>query len=190
MLPSSTILLGLGSNFAGPWGESPAILARTLEELTVAGLRILACSSFYATTPIGIGRQPTYVNAVVMAKAPFGAAELLRTLKRIERRAGRRLGYHWGPRQLDIDILDFGGRQLGQPQPRGYRRPSQLLLPHPEMHRRAFVLLPLREIAPSWRHPRLGLSAATLVSRLPARDRAGVRRVLDSPATLCEKRGK
>jgi 2-amino-4-hydroxy-6-hydroxymethyldihydropteridine diphosphokinase len=65
-----------------------------------------------------------------------------------------------------------------------------LLLPHPEMHRRAFVLLPLREVAPSWRHPRLGLSAATLLSRLPARDRAGVRRVLDSPTTLCEKRDK
>jgi 2-amino-4-hydroxy-6-hydroxymethyldihydropteridine diphosphokinase len=190
MLPSSTILLGLGSNLAGPWGESPAILARTLEKLTVAGLRILACSSFYATQPVGIGRQPTYVNAVVMAKAPFGPAKLLRTLKRIERCAGRRLGRHWGPRQLDIDILDFGGRRIGQPRAGSQRRPGQLRLPHPEMHRRAFVLLPLHEIAPSWRHPRLGLSAATLMSRLPARDHAGVRRVLDSPTTLCEKRGE
>jgi 2-amino-4-hydroxy-6-hydroxymethyldihydropteridine diphosphokinase len=188
MLPSSTILLGLGSNLAGPWGESQAILARTLHELTAAGLRILACSSFYATSPVGIGRQPTYVNAVVMATAPVGPADLLRTLKRIERMAGRRLGRHWGPRQLDIDVLDFGGRQIGKPRDR--RRPGQLLLPHPEMHRRAFVLLPLREVAPSWRHPRLGLSAATLLSRLPARDRAGVRRVLDSPTTLCEKRDK
>jgi 2-amino-4-hydroxy-6-hydroxymethyldihydropteridine diphosphokinase len=175
MLPSSTILLGLGSNLAGAWGKSPAILVRTIHELTAAGLRILACSSLYATSPVGVGRQPTYINAVVIAKTPVGPAELLRTLKRIERRAGRRLGRHWGPRQLDIDILDFAGRQIGHPC--GQRRPGQLLLPHPEMHRRAFVLVPLSEISPSWRHPRSGLSAATLLSRLPARDRAGVRRV-------------
>jgi 2-amino-4-hydroxy-6-hydroxymethyldihydropteridine diphosphokinase len=148
----------------------------------------LASSSLYATSPVGLGRQPTYVNAVVMAKSPFGLAELLRTVKRVERKAGRRLGRHWGPRQLDIDILDFGGRQVGRPG--GRRRAGQLLLPHPEMHRRAFVLLPLREIAPFWRHPRLGLNVATLLSRLPARDRVGVRRVLDSPAATCEKRSK
>jgi 2-amino-4-hydroxy-6-hydroxymethyldihydropteridine diphosphokinase len=188
MLPVSTILLGLGSNLAGRWGEPTAILAHTLQELTAAGLRILACSSFYATAPVGLGRQPTYINAVVMAEASFGPAELLRTLKRIERRAGRRLGRHWGPRQLDIDVLDFGGRQVGRPQ--GRQRPGQLMLPHPELHRRAFVLLPLHEIAPSWRHPRLGLSVATLLSRLPAHDRAGVRRLLDSPGITCDKQRK
>jgi 2-amino-4-hydroxy-6-hydroxymethyldihydropteridine diphosphokinase len=188
MLPSSTILLGLGSNLAGPWGDPPAILARTQHELTAAGLRILACSSFYATSPVGLGRQPTYINAVVMAKSPFGLTELLRTLKRVERKAGRRLGRHWGPRQLDIDILDFGGRRIGHPG--GRRRAGQLLLPHPEMHRRAFVLLPLREIAPFWRHSRLGLGVPTLLSRLPAKDRAGVRRALDSPAATCEKPSK
>ena len=115
-------------------------------------------------------------------------AALLRTLKRIERRAGRRLGRHWGPRQLDIDILDFGGRQIGNP--RGHRRRGQLLLPHPEIHRRAFVLLPLREVAAFWRHPRLELPVSALLARLEPRERAGVRRLLDSQIITCDKDGK
>ena len=182
------ILLGLGSNLAGPWGPPQAIFARALHKLAAAGLRILGCSSLYATTPVGLGRQPAYLNAVVMVEGSTSPAVLLRTLKRIEREAGRRLGRHWGPRQLDIDILDFGGRQIGNPH--GRRRRGQLQLPHPEMHRRAFVLLPLREVAPFWRHPGLGLTVSALLARLAPRDRAGVRRLLDSPAITCDKQGK
>ena len=120
-----------------------------------------------------------------MVEGSTSPAVLLRTLKRIERKAGRRLGRRWGPRQLDIDILDFGGRQIGNPH--GRRRRGQLQLPHPEMHRRAFVLLPLREVAPFWRHPRLGLTVSALLARLAPRDRAGVRRLLDSAAITCDK---
>ena len=106
MTSARTILLGLGSNLAGPWGSPRATLARALNELTAAGLRILGFSSLYTTTPVGLGRQPAYLNAVVLVDASMALAALLRTLKHIERRAGRRLGRHWGPRQLDIDILD------------------------------------------------------------------------------------
>jgi 2-amino-4-hydroxy-6-hydroxymethyldihydropteridine diphosphokinase len=148
----------------------------------------LGFSSLYTTTPVGLGRQPAYLNAVVLVDASMAPAALLRTLKHIERRAGRRLGRHWGPRQLDIDILDIAGRQVGNP--RGRRRPGQLLLPHPEMHRRAFVLLPLREVAPCWHHPRLGLTVSALLARLGPHDRAGVRRLLDSPAITCDKHHK
>lgn len=184
----STILLALGSNLGGPWGAPQATLAQALRELTGTGLRILACSSLYATAPVGLGRQPAYLNAVVMVEGSTSPAVLLRTLKRIERKAGRRLGRRWGPRQLDIDILDFGGRQVGHPQ--GRRRRGQLQLPHPEMHRRAFVLLPLREVAPFWRHPRLGLTVSALLARLAPRDRAGVRRLLDSQTITCDKHCK
>jgi len=135
-----------------------------------------------------LGQQPSYLNAVVMIEGAVAPAALLRFLKGLERRAGRRLGRHWGPRQLDIDILDFGGRQIGRPG--GQRRRGQLLLPHPEMHRRTFVLVPLREIAPTWRRPRSGMSIATLLARLPRHKLAGVRRVLDSPAITCDKPGK
>jgi 2-amino-4-hydroxy-6-hydroxymethyldihydropteridine diphosphokinase len=148
----------------------------------------LGFSSLYLTAPVGLGRQPSYLNAVVLVDAPLAPAALLRTLKRIERSAGRRLGRHWGPRPLDIDILDFGGRQIGSP--RLPRRRGELRLPHPEMHRRAFVLLPLREIAPSWRHPRSGLAISALLARLKPRDRAGVRRLLDSSAITCDKQPK
>jgi 2-amino-4-hydroxy-6-hydroxymethyldihydropteridine diphosphokinase len=89
---------------------------------------------------------------------------MLRLLKRIERRAGRRLGRRWGPRPLDIDILDYRGTRIGWPPRR--REPGRLILPHPEMHRRVFVLVPLLEIAPHWRHPILGLGARALLSHL------------------------
>jgi 2-amino-4-hydroxy-6-hydroxymethyldihydropteridine diphosphokinase len=141
-------------------------------------------SSLYSTAPEGLGRQARYFNAVVAVEASVAPAALLRIVKQIERKAGRRLGRHWGPRPLDIDLLDFGGRRIGRPH--GRRRPGQLLLPHPEMHRRAFVLLPLQEIAPSWRHPRLGVRAATLLARLGARQRAQVCPISD-PALILRR---
>jgi 2-amino-4-hydroxy-6-hydroxymethyldihydropteridine diphosphokinase len=82
----------------------------------------------------------------------------------LERKAGRRAGRPQGPRPLDIDILDYGGRRLGWPG-RGRRR-ARLVLPHPEAHRRAFVLVPLAQVAPHWRHPVLGASARALLDRL------------------------
>jgi 2-amino-4-hydroxy-6-hydroxymethyldihydropteridine diphosphokinase len=184
-----TILLGLGANLAGPWGEPRTTLVRAVRELSAAGLVVVRSSSLYATAPVGPGRQPRYLNAVVAVEASVAPAALLRIVKRIERRAGRRLGRHWGPRPLDIDVLDHGGRLTGRPQ--GRRRPGRLLLPHPEMHSRAFVLLPLQEIAPSWRHPRLGVGAATLLARLGAKERSQVRLTpdpaLDSVAAVCDK---
>lgn len=184
-----TILLGLGSNLPGGWGESSAILARAMRELCAGGLEILRISSPYSTAPLGGGCQPRYLNAVIEAVGSIQPAALLRLAKRIEREAGRRLGRHWGPRTLDIDVLDFAGRQIGNPH--GRRQRGRLVLPHPEMHRRAFVLRPLQEVAPHWRHPRLGVSAGGLLARLTSKERDGVRRIsnvrLDSAGLSCEK---
>ena len=192
IVSTRAILLGLGANLAGPWGAPHATLARAVRELSASGLVVNRCSSPHASTPVGIGRQPRYLNAVLAVTASIAPTVLLRIVKKIERRAGRRLGRHWGPRPLDIDILDHGGRIIGNP--RGRRQPGRLLLPHPEMHRRAFALLPLQEIAPSWRHPRLGVGAATLLARLGPRERAQVRRTgaraLDSAAAACDKEYK
>jgi 2-amino-4-hydroxy-6-hydroxymethyldihydropteridine diphosphokinase len=110
---------------------------------------------------------------------------LLRLAKRIERQAGRRLGGHWGPRSLDIDVLDYGGRSYGSPSRR--RRRGQLVLPHPEMHRRAFVLVPLLEVVPHWSHPALGATARTLLARLGPSHRRGVRQSLDFARSPCDK---
>jgi 2-amino-4-hydroxy-6-hydroxymethyldihydropteridine diphosphokinase len=148
-------------------------------------VEVVAASHIYATAPLGPGRQAQYLNAVVEARAPVGPAALLRALKRIERRSGRRLGVLWGPRSLDIDILDFAGRRLGWPARR--RQRGTLVLPHPEMHRRAFVLVPLLEAAPHWRHPVLRVAGRTLLARIPKENRRGVRQSLDFVQGACDK---
>jgi 2-amino-4-hydroxy-6-hydroxymethyldihydropteridine diphosphokinase len=152
----NTLLLALGANLAGPWGSPNETLRRAQRELSCAGLRILASSHIYDTAPLGPGRQAPYLNAVLLLQAQIAPAALLRLIKRIERRAGRRLGTRWGPRCLDIDVLDYGGRRLGWPQ-RGRQR-GRLILPHPEMQA-LVVLVPLLEVDPHWRHPARGRRA-------------------------------
>jgi 2-amino-4-hydroxy-6-hydroxymethyldihydropteridine diphosphokinase len=127
---------------------------------------------------LGSGRQADYLNAVILLEAKVGPAALLRLIKQLERRAGRRFGPHWGPRSLDIDVLDFGSQRIGWP-PEQRRQRGRLILPHPEMHKRAFVLVPLLEVEPHWRHPVLGIGARSLLARLGRRARFDVRRALD-----------
>ena len=179
------LFLALGGNLAGPWGPPGATLGRARAELAAAGLRIVRASRTYATVPLGPGRQAPYLNAVLLLEASIAPAALLRLLKRIERRAGRRFAPRWGARCLDIDVLDYGGRRLGWPVRR--RERGRLVLPHPEMHRRAFVLVPLLEIAPHWRHPARGIAGRTLLECLGRADRAGVRRTLDFAVSACDK---
>lgn len=173
----NTLYLALGANISGAWGSPRETLERARRELVKAGLQVVRASTVYATAPLGPGRQAGYLNAVLMLKGPLAPAGALRLVKQLERRAGRRFGRHWGPRPLDIDILDHGGRRLGWPP--GRRQRGLLIVPHPEMHRRAFVLVPLLEVAPHWRHPALGVSARTLLQRIGAGVRAGVQ-TLDS----------
>jgi 2-amino-4-hydroxy-6-hydroxymethyldihydropteridine diphosphokinase len=145
-----------------------------LRELHVAGVAILRVSDIYKTAPVGSGRQPAYLNAVAVARSALGPTALLRLLKSLERRAGRRVTPPLQPRPLDIDILDLGGRRLNWPAPG--RKRSGLVLPHPLLQERAFVLVPLLEVAPHWTHPVLGVSARTLLARLGRDGGRGVRR--------------
>ena len=179
------MLLGLGANISGAWGTPTQTLLRALDELGQLGLQPLYRSRLYRTKPVGPGRQPPYLNAVVMSQASLPPMALLRGLKGLEKRAGRRGGRRWGPRPLDLDILDYGGRRLGWP-PAGRRRRGGLILPHPEAHRRAFVLLPLAEIAPHWRHPVLGLSAQALLRRVRTAGRATGAQPLDFAPSPCQ----
>src|SRR5262245_53638397 len=105
-----TLMLALGANLPGPWGSPLETLINACRQLEQAGLRILRASHIYATAPLGPGRQAPYLNAVLVLDSRLPPATLLRLLKRIERRAGRRFGSHWGPRALDIDVLDSGTR--------------------------------------------------------------------------------
>jgi 2-amino-4-hydroxy-6-hydroxymethyldihydropteridine diphosphokinase len=133
-----------------------------------AGVRVVAISPFYETAAIGRARQPPYVNAVALIDTDLPPDALIRLLKRIERNAGRRGGRPWGPRTLDIDIVDYKGivrhwRGREADFARAGARP--LVLPHPLAHQRPFVLKPLSDIAPDWRHPVLGQSAGALLRR-------------------------
>ena len=136
---ATMVLLGVGGNVVGPWGNPRATLTRACRELDSAGVKIVRASNYYCTRPVGDTPQPRYINAVLLAKAYIAPGALLRLLKQIERRAGRRTGRAMTSRPLDLDILDFGGRRIGKPARR--RERGRLILPHPEMHKRAFVLV-------------------------------------------------
>lgn len=158
-------LVGLGANCPGPWGRPADTIARALRELARAGVTVEAVSAFYETAAVGRAGQPAYVNAVALIDTHLPPEALLRLLKRIEREAGRRGGSPWGRRTLDIDILDHKGRiehwRGGRPRfARAGARP--LVLPHPWIEKRPFVLRPLLDVAPNWRHPVTKRSARAL----------------------------
>lgn len=167
------VWLGVGANVSGAWGQPQASLAQLLTEFERSDLRVMARSSLYATSPVGHARQPRFLNAVVGVRTSLGPASLLTKLKRMERGAGRRLGGRWGPRPLDIDILDFGGRRVGVG--RDTSRAGRLLLPHPGIPDRGFVLVPLAEAAPAWRHPVFDCTARDLLRRRPHLARGVIR---------------
>ncbi|MGA9605064.1 MAG: 2-amino-4-hydroxy-6-hydroxymethyldihydropteridine diphosphokinase [Methyloceanibacter sp.] len=171
------ILVGVGANYPGPWGTSSEAIAQALSEIERAHVRVEAVSPFYETEAVGNARQPAYVNAVALLDTPLSPEALLRVLKGIERRSGRRGGRPWGPRTLDIDIIDYDGLvRHWRGQKSDFRRagPRPLVLPHPLAHERPFVLQPLIDVAPKWRHPVLQKSAAELLHAMPKASRGRV----------------
>jgi 2-amino-4-hydroxy-6-hydroxymethyldihydropteridine diphosphokinase len=154
--------IGLGANLGDPQRQLQKALVRlaALEEVEV-----LKVSRFYLNPPLGPPDQPWYVNAVARVKTRLEPEELLRALAQVERDLGRIRGEHWGPRIIDLDLLLYNGVIMSGP---------ELTLPHPEMHRRAFVLVPLAEIAPEAWHPVLEKTAAELLADLDEAARAQV----------------
>lgn len=163
--PLRPLILALGANISGLWGTPEQAFRHTIHGLQDRGVHIDAISPLIHSAALGNLRQPSYLNAVLLARSSLPPGSLLRLAKRIEREAGRRPRGLWASRPLDIDILDYGGRLLEQS---GKRTPGRLALPHPEIANRGFVLIPLAIVAPGWRHPRLGLSARDLLRRRPA----------------------
>lgn len=163
-MQTRAIWLALGANAPGTWGEPRATFDMALSVLEQHGVHIGARYPSIVTPPLGFVRQTSFLNTVVGVVTSLPPAALLRLAKRIERLAGRRLGVRWGPRPLDIDLLSHGGRGIG---PKRRRAPGRLTLPHPELHRRGFVLVPLAGLAPHWWHPDLKLTARSLLLRQP-----------------------
>ena len=154
------ILVGIGSNLAAPGFGSPQDTANAaVAQLPSVGVRVGRCSRWYLSEPVPPSDQPWYVNAVALVETGLNPAALLAALLALEARFGRRRGAPNAARTLDLDLLDYDGRQSVT---------RRLVLPHPRLHERRFVLAPLAEIAPQWRHPLLALSARVLSGRLPA----------------------
>ncbi|MGB6836639.1 MAG: 2-amino-4-hydroxy-6-hydroxymethyldihydropteridine diphosphokinase [Dehalococcoidia bacterium] len=158
--PLPPVCLGLGSNL----GNREANLRMALGHLEPLA-RVKEVSSLYETQPMGPQDQPPYYNAACRIVTGLGPAALLRHLKQIEREIGRRPGPRWGPRPIDLDILLFGDEVVKE---------ADLLIPHPGLTERAFVLVPLAEIAAEMRDPVSGQSIAELAARA---DRSQVRQV-------------
>lgn len=159
------IVIGLGSNLPGPWGSPRDTVLRALQELDRGPTKLVIASRLLQTSPFGNPNQPSFVNAVARIETHLPPEALMRRLHMIETAAGRKRGIRWGPRTLDLDLLDYHGLKRNQSFPQlGGRRP--LRLPHPGIADRIFVLAPLAEIAPRWRHPESRQSAAQLMKRL------------------------
>ena len=138
-----SIYLGLGANIPGPAGPPRATLEAALARLEAAGIRIRRRSRWYRSPAWPNPADPEFVNAVIEVETDLNPHSLLQRLHAVEAALGRERSAPNAPRVIDLDLLDYHGAvEAGGP-----------VLPHPRLHQRAFVLLPLAEIAPDWRHP-------------------------------------
>jgi 2-amino-4-hydroxy-6-hydroxymethyldihydropteridine diphosphokinase len=149
--------IGIGSNSGNPVDACREAVHRLSETRKV---RLLRCSSFYRTEPIGPHDQPWFINAVAEIRTSLPPRGLFEALKGIERRMGRTEGPKWGPRLIDLDLLFYGQEVVAE---------GDLIIPHPELHRRRFVLVPLCELASYAVHPAFGVSVRGLMERLSDR---------------------
>ncbi len=174
MSQAKTIYVSLGSNV----GDRGAQIARAVEALAAAGVRIIRQSSLYATQPVDFTTQNWFLNCVLEAETELMPRQLLHTIQEIERRLGRKRLVPGGPRAIDIDILLYGTSVVRAP---------ELTVPHPRMAERRFVLVPLCEIAAGLRHPTLNKTIADLLAETA--DRSWVRRWRPWPSGSGEPAG-
>jgi 2-amino-4-hydroxy-6-hydroxymethyldihydropteridine diphosphokinase len=160
------IIISLGSNVISRWGNSNTTILQALRELETRGIQIIRHSRLYRTSPFGPVDQPVFTNAAAVIRTSLPPRALLSVAKNIEAKAGRRPSRAWGPRELDIDIIDYNSQILNWSQRDTQSFKCSLILPHPRIELRAFVLQPLLDVAPHWHHPVSGLHAAQLLARL------------------------
>ena len=182
------ILIALGANLPSAAGPPRATLEAALAALAARGIAVLARSPWYRTPAYPPGSGPEFVNGAAVLAGPSAPEAVLADLLAVERELGRSRGLRWGARVCDLDLLAFGDRVL--PDAATMRAwmalgdragdmaaPERLILPHPRLQERAFVLVPLADIAPRWVHPVLGRSVAEMLGDLPPEAAAGIARL-------------
>jgi len=150
--PKNMVYLSTGTNL----GDREQNLNNALAALS-EGIAVSAVSSIYETEPWGYADQPAFLNQVVGGATPLSPQQLKSFIKQIESGLGRTPTFQYGPRLIDIDILSHGNLVLDEP---------DLVIPHPRIAERAFVLVPLAEIAPAWLHPVLGVTVKGLLEKV------------------------
>lgn len=182
------VLVALGANATIEGQTSSGALHSATRFLQMEEFTDFLVSPYYSSPAFPAGSGPDYVNAVVSFRASALPHVILAKLHQIEARLGRERGTRWGSRTVDLDLLAVGDAVL--PDRRTYSEwrnlplerqmhdtPDQLILPHPRIEDRAFVLKPLADIAPDWQHPVTGRSVTQMLEALPMQDRADVRQL-------------
>lgn len=179
------MLIALGGNLPDPEGSPEANIVRAVAGMAAAGLDLRAVSRFYRTPCFPAGAGPDFVNAAALVRGGGDPAEVLAILHAIEAKMGRVRTQRWQERPIDLDLIAAGGlvlpdaatqrhwRELA-PEYQARLAPDRLILPHPRLADRAFVLVPLADIAPDWCHPVTGRSVAQMLSDLPEAARADI----------------
>jgi 2-amino-4-hydroxy-6-hydroxymethyldihydropteridine diphosphokinase len=153
-LGEKTVYIALGSNL----GDRAANLERAIAALNSAGIRVARQSSIYVTEPVGVGGPAWFLNAVAEAETSLLPLQLLHALLKIERELGRRRITPHGPRAIDLDLLFYGASVI---------HGRELEVPHPRLTERRFVLVPMAQLAPDFRHPVLHKSITQLLAETP-----------------------
>jgi 2-amino-4-hydroxy-6-hydroxymethyldihydropteridine diphosphokinase len=184
-------LIALGANLPSTWGGPLATLRRAIDVLPIPGITVKRVSGFYQTPAFPPGAGPDYVNAAAVLATSLPPFRVLERLHEVEASFGREREVRWGQRTLDLDLLAFGDLVLPDNQTHQHWRllpaeaqirntPDQLILPHPRLQDRAFVLVPLADVAPDWVHPVLRRSVGAMCSDLPSEMSKEVRPIGDS----------
>ncbi|MBW6505257.1 MAG: 2-amino-4-hydroxy-6-hydroxymethyldihydropteridine diphosphokinase [Rhodobacteraceae bacterium] len=182
---NSAILIALGGNLPGPSGDPAGTLRAALQMLAARGMALAAVSRFFVTPAHPPGSGPDYVNACARLVSVLPPPALLAELHAVEAVFGRARGTRWAARGLDLDLLAAGQAVLPDEATSAHwralpaneqlqRTPDCLILPHPRLHERAFVLIPLADIAPRWRHPGTHKTVAEMLAALPEAEKAAI----------------
>lgn len=183
-MTSKMYAIALGANLPSPAGTPRATLEAALAALAARGVRLVARSRWYATPAFPPGSGPDFVNGAATVETALAPEALLGLLHEVERTLGRDRRRRWAPRACDLDLLLCGDATLPDratvaawmaldPARQAAEAPPGLVLPHPRLHERGFVLLPLADVAPDWVHPVLGAPVRDLLAALPPAALAG-----------------